>query len=160
MSWTKRQFIDEAFREIGLASYVFDLTPSELESALKRMDAMMAQWNAKGIRVGYPISSTPSEGELSTETNVPDSATQAIILGLAVQIAPGYGKIISPDTKAGAMRAYDTLLAKAAMPNEKQYPGELPVGEGNKRYGSDGRDVFFPEPIDPLQAGNDATLDY
>ena len=57
MSWTKRQFINAALEEIGLASYVFDIQPEELESALRRLDAMMADWNAKGIRIGYPLSS-------------------------------------------------------------------------------------------------------
>jgi hypothetical protein len=55
MSYTKRQFVTAAFEEIGLASYVFDLTNDELTSACKRLDAMMADWNAKGIRLSYPI---------------------------------------------------------------------------------------------------------
>jgi hypothetical protein len=54
MGYTKRQFISAAFEEIGLASYVFDLQPEQLQSALRRLDAMMADWNAKGIRLGYP----------------------------------------------------------------------------------------------------------
>ena len=40
MGWTKRQFVTQAFEEIGLASYVFDLTPEQLQSALRRLDAM------------------------------------------------------------------------------------------------------------------------
>jgi hypothetical protein len=30
VSYTKRQFVEEAFAEIGLASYVFDLTPQQI----------------------------------------------------------------------------------------------------------------------------------
>ena len=48
MGWTKRQFVAQAFEEIGLASYVFDLTPEQLQSALRRLDTMMAAWNALG----------------------------------------------------------------------------------------------------------------
>mgnify|MGYP003525752305 CR=1 FL=1 len=55
MGWTKRQFVTQAFEEIGLAAYVFDLTPEQLQSALRRLDSMMASWNAKGIRLGYQI---------------------------------------------------------------------------------------------------------
>ena len=33
MSWTKRQYIVDAFEEIGLASYVYDLQPEQLQSA-------------------------------------------------------------------------------------------------------------------------------
>lgn len=55
MGWTKRQFVTQAFEEIGLASYVFDLTPEQLDSALRRLDTMIASWNALGIRLGYPL---------------------------------------------------------------------------------------------------------
>ena len=58
MGYKKRQFISAAFEEIGLASYVFDLQPEQLQSALRRLDAMMADWNAKGIRLGYPAPRT------------------------------------------------------------------------------------------------------
>ena len=75
MGYTKRQFISAAFEEIGLASYVFDLQPEQLESALRRLDAMMADWNAKGIRLGYPLPSSPQDSSLDEETLVPDSAS-------------------------------------------------------------------------------------
>jgi hypothetical protein len=44
MGYKKRQFISAAFEEIGLASYVFDLQPEQLESALRRLDAMIADF--------------------------------------------------------------------------------------------------------------------
>ena len=44
--WTKREFITQAFEEIGLAAYVFDLTPEQLNSALRRLDAMVGGWAA------------------------------------------------------------------------------------------------------------------
>ena len=31
MGWTKRQFIEQAFDEIGLASYAFDLGPEQMQ---------------------------------------------------------------------------------------------------------------------------------
>ena len=46
MGYSKRQFVEAAFAEVGLASYVFDLQPQDLEQALRRLDAMMAEWNA------------------------------------------------------------------------------------------------------------------
>ena len=42
MGYTKRQFILAAFEEIGLAAYTFDLQPDQLESARRRLDAMIA----------------------------------------------------------------------------------------------------------------------
>jgi len=78
MGWTKRQFVTQAFEEIGLAAYVFDLTPEQLQSALNRLDSMVASWNAKVIRLGYPISSSPQSSNLDEETNVAEGATTPI----------------------------------------------------------------------------------
>jgi hypothetical protein len=88
MSYKKRQFISAAFEEIGLASYVFDLQPEQLQSALRRLDAMMADWNAKGIRLGYPLPSSPQDSDLDEDTLVPDSAYEAIICSLGHQAGP------------------------------------------------------------------------
>ena len=74
MAYTKRDIVEQAFEEIGLASYVFDLQPQQLESALRRLDAMMATWNAKGIRLGYPLPSSPADSDLDQEVGVPDNA--------------------------------------------------------------------------------------
>jgi hypothetical protein len=161
MSYTKRQYVIAAFEEIGLASYVFDLTNNELVSACTRLDAMMAQWNAKGIRLGYPIPSSPGAGiaQLDESTDVPDAANEAIILNLAIRIAPGYGKSVSPDTKISAKAAYTTLLGWTMDPTpEKQFPRTLPTGAGQKSWRYN-RDPYMPIPVDPLTTGGDGVLD-
>lgn len=160
MSWTKQQFVEEALSEIGLASYIYDnLQPEQLQRVLRRMDSIMAMWNAKGIRVGYPIPSSPENSSLDDETNVPDRANQAIILNLALQIGPGFGKVVPQETKVAAKNAYDILLSSAAQPLQKQFQSTTPRGAGNKSWGTN-RDNFFPEPVDPLQAGNDSIIEF
>ena len=159
MGWTKRQFVTQAFEEIGLAAYVFDLTPEQLEGALRRLDSMMASWNAKGIRLGYPISSSPQSGDLDQPTDVPDSSNEAIFLNLAIRIAPGFGKSLSADTKSAAKSAYDTLLSIAAMPLEQQLPGTMPAGAGNKPWRVYD-DPFLRKPVDPLLAGEDGPIEF
>jgi len=134
MGYTKRQFISAAFEEIGLASYVFDLGPEQLESALRRLDAMMADWNAKGIRLGYPLPSSPQNSSLEEETNVPDSAYEAIICSLGIRLAPSFGKIVMIETKTTAKQGYDILLQRATFPLEKQLPSTTPAGAGNKPW--------------------------
>lgn len=158
MSWTKRQFVNQAFEEIGLASYVFDLQPEQLQSALRRMDAMMAAWNAKGIRVGYPIPTSPENSDLDDETGVPDAANEAIYTNLAIRIAPSFGKAVSQEAKVSARAAYDVLLMRAAVPPEMQLPGSLPAGAGNKPWRYD--DEYIKDPSDPLMAGADSVLDF
>ena len=158
MGWTKRQFVEQAFEEIGLASYTFDLSPAQLESAMRRMDTMMATWNAKGIRLGYPIPSSPENSDLDQETNVPDSANEAIYLNLGIRLAPGYGKTVSPDTKVSARAAYEAILSKAAMPVEQQLPSTLPAGAGNKPWRYD--NPYLQDPVDPLLAGEDGEIQF
>lgn len=159
MSWTKRQFVAQAFEEIGLASYVFDLTPEQLQSALRRLDAMMASWNAKGIRLGYPLPSVPTDSDLDERTNVPDSANEAIYTNLGVRLAPSFGKAVSPDAKAIAKTTYDVLLARAAMPIEQQMPGTMPSGAGNKSWRAHDNPFLSP-PADPVLAGQDGPIDF
>ncbi len=160
MSWTKRQFINAAYEEIGLAAYVFDLQPDQLESAMRRLDSMIASWNAKGIRLGYPMPSSPEDSSLDAESNVPDSANQAVILNLAIQLAPAFGKTVSPDTKMGARDAYRGLQARFTQPIERQLPRELPLGAGNKVWRNNDNSVFVDPPVDPIEVGNDGELEF
>ena len=157
MSWTKLQFVQQAFRKAGLAAYVFDLTPDQLDSAMHDLDAMMATWNAKGIRLGYPVPTSPENATLGQETNVPDSANEAIYLNLAIRIAPDFGKMIPPEVKVSAKLAYDALLSRAAMPDEMQLPS-MPSGAGNKSWRTD--NPFLTAPVDPLLAGQDSAIDF
>jgi len=158
MGYTKRQFVTGAFEEIGLADYVFDLQPEQLQSALRRLDAMMMEWNAQGIRLGYPIASSPQDSDLDTDTFTPDSAWEAVITNLAVRIAPGYGKTVSPDTKMVAKNAYNVLLQRATFPLEKQLPETMPIGQGNKPWRWDNPYVY--PPADPVDAGPDGPIEW
>jgi hypothetical protein len=157
MSWTKRQFVEQAFDEIGLASYTFDLQPEQLQSALRRLDTMMATWNAKGIRLAYPLPSNPQDSDLDQDTEVPDSAFEAIYTNLAVRIAPSFGKQVAIEVKVAAKQAYDVLLQRATAPIEMQLPGTMPAGAGQKPWRTD--DPFIVPPQDPVQSGPEGFLD-
>jgi hypothetical protein len=158
MGYTKRQFILAAFEEIGLASYTFDLQPEQLESARRRLDAMIADWNGKGIRLGYPIPSSPEQGSIDEETNVPDSAYEAIICSLGIRLAPSYGKQVMPMTMATAKQGYDTLLQRATFPLEQQMPSTMPAGAGNKPWRVYDNPFLRP-PVNPVQVGPDGPLE-
>lgn len=158
MGYTKRQFVTAAFEEIGLADYVFDLTPEQLQSALRRLDAMMAEWNAKGLRLAYPLPSSPQDSDLDDETFVPDSAYEAVITNLAVRIAPGYGKVVSADTKMIAKDGLNTLMQRATFPLEQQLPSTMPSGAGNKPWWYD--NPFLQQPVNPVDAGPDGPLEW
>jgi len=159
MGYSKRQFVAAAFEEIGLASYVFDLQPEQLQSAMRRIDAMMADWNGKGIRLGYPLPNSPQDSDLDEPTLVPAWANDAIITNGAVRLAPGYGKVVMPETKAVAKDSYNTLLQRATMPPEQQLPATMPAGAGNKPWRVYDNPFIRP-PVDPVDAGPDGPLQF
>lgn len=159
MSYTKRQIVEDAFAEIGLAAYTFDLQPEQLQAGLRRLDSLMATWNAQGIRIGYPLPSSPGASDLDALTDVTDMAIEAIVGNLAVRIAPMFGKTVSPDTKATARRAYVALLNYAAQVPERALDHTaIPAGEGNKYWRYDA-DPFLIPAAEPIDAGKDGAID-
>lgn len=157
MAWTKRQLIEQAFEEIGMAAYVFDLSPEQLQSAMRRMDSMLSTWMTKNILLGYPVPLNPQSSDLDSDSNLPDYAVEAVCQNLSLRIAPSVGKQVSMELKASAKAAYDSLLIRAAFPNEVQYDSSLPLGAGNKTTMID--QVFVAPPNDdPLQIGSNGQL--
>lgn len=157
MGYSKRQFIAAALEEIGIGTQ-FDIQPEQEESALRQLDSMMAFWNARGVRLGYPLPGSPESSDVTAESQVPDSANLAIITNLAIRIAPSYGKTVAADTKATAKLTLDTLMARAAFPRERQYPSSLPRGAGQKPWGTDR--PFINPPEDSVDAGPDGSIDF
>jgi len=155
MSLTKRQIVEEAYGELGMSQYVFDLDVDVIQRALRRLDAMMAEWNGRGLRLAYPIPATPDESDLDELTNLPDWANEAVTLNLAVRLAPGHGKAVSPQTLAAAKSAKDAVMARLAQPTEIQITN-LPRGAGAKNRES----TFLPGPSDLLAAGADSSLEF
>ena len=155
MSYTKRQLVEAAMAEIGLASYAFDLLPEQRELALRRLDSMMAEWNSRGLRLGYPVPDSPATSDIDADSNLPDAAWEAVITNLALRMAPSYGKQVNIETKVTARHALNTILARASMPSEMKLPA-MPSGAGNKSFD----DPYLSEPADDLVAGPDTTLDF
>lgn len=150
--WTKRDLVQEAMEELGLASYVFDLQPEQLESVKRRLDVMIASWNAEGIRIGYPVGS-PTSGDLDDDSGVPDVAVEAVYLSLAVLIGPRFGKVVSETTKARAKQAKDILISRSITPPVQRMPPSMPSGAGNRRY-----QPYIQRKPDPLTDGSGGVI--
>lgn len=155
MAWTKRQLVEQAFDEIGLASYVFDISPEQMNSSLRKMDSMMAVWDSLGIRIGYTLPADAEGSDLDDDSGLQVSANQAVYTNLAILIAPSVGKVVSNETKIAASRSYAALLSLAAMPQPQQLP-VMPRGAGNKPI----LRRFTPEPCDPILAGEDGPIEF
>ena len=133
MSWTKRQIVEQALEELGLASYVFDMQPEQVESAKLKLDTMMGLWDAKDIRFGYPLGSSAKSGDLDEETHIPDYAIEAVRLNLAIRLASSFGKAVPVELKAMAKDAFETIqLAMLSNPPRVRLDPSLPRGAGHK----------------------------
>lgn len=133
MGYTKRELILAAFEEIGLASYTYDLQADQIASAGNRLDAMMAEWDKRGIHLGYPITG-PGTIDIDAQTGVPSWANQAVVTNLAIRVAPTYGRTVMPETRFAAKTAYNTVLAAMTSPPTQSMPDTMPAGAGNKPW--------------------------
>lgn len=154
--WTKFQLLDEAFGDIGLASYIFDIEAEEQEKALRQLDMMMSNWGIKGIRVGYQLSQTPDDSSINKDSGLPEYAIEAVTKALAIRLAPKYNKMPSPLLLAQAKESYNTLLTAISTIPEVQNTSILPRGTGNRYHGRMNQN-FYQE-TDDLTANN-STLD-
>jgi hypothetical protein len=162
VAWSKRQLVEQAFDELALAGYSFDLTPEEMQSALRRLDAMLGTWAAQGIQVGYVFGSTPDDSDLDQDSGLPLTAVEAVYLGLAIRTAASKGKTLAPSTTRVAKMAYDSLLAKLEgdILQQQQYRSQMPKGAGNKPWRTTSNPFLAPPDTAPLRIGDDGGLEF
>ncbi|KQP36133.1 packaged DNA stabilization gp4 family protein [Pseudorhodoferax sp. Leaf274] len=144
MSWTKRALVSEAFSELGLAGYEFDLSPEEQIGALRRLDSMVAAWEEDGIRLGYLLPTSPEDSDPDDDSGIPDTAAETVYLQLAIRIGPSFGKALNATTRKVATDGYARLLRRASVVPQMSRPRVL-AGAGN-RGRAHGR-VFLPQEI-------------
>jgi len=156
MSWTKRDIVRQAYEDIGVASYAFDISPEMETAAVRRLDAMMAQWDAKGVRLGYPVSNTADGSSVDQDTNLPSWAVEATSSNLAIRIAGTIGKQITPVLSKVAHEGWLQVVAQCSKPRERRLD-IMPAGAGNKTIQS--QYFIIPKADDKLQSSGDGTLE-
>lgn len=162
MGWSKRQLIEEAYGELALADYDFDITPEEMQAALRRLDTMMATWGSQGLQLGYLFGTTPDDSDLDQDAGIPLEAVEATYLNLAIRIAASKGKVLAGSTVRAAKFAYDALMSRvaSAQVQEQQLASGTPRGAGRKPWRTVNQ-PFVPIPnVDPLQNTTDNGLDF
>ena len=152
-TWTKGEIVGDAFAEIGLVNYIFDLDDEQLILALRKLENMMSMLRENGIDLGFPMSLSPSEPALSQESGIPNYAYSAVIKKLAIELAPTVGKMISPDLRRSADDAYTILTITANKPRPMQLPASTPAGAGNNQVGYVRDRIFLIPPEDTIQIG-------
>ncbi len=102
------------------------VTSAEGVDGLAALNDMMNEWNVDGIDVGYE-----TLDDTADEIFVDLGSIGAMKAGLAIYIAPEYGKTPSLILERRARRSKNSLRASIAI-NPSQLPDTLPVGSGNE----------------------------
>jgi hypothetical protein len=151
--WSKLDIIQQAFSEIARGAQEFDLQPEDLQTGLRKLDAMMATWGgASGVRLGFAGGN--GKGDLGVDTLVPDWAYEALYLNLAVRLCPDYGKTPSPITVQGAKKALDAVRTRTTPIGLRRISGY--AGAGSSWWGA----VSLPEENPAIAMGPDNTFDF
>lgn len=150
MGWSKRQIVGEAYAELALAGFDFDLSPEEMQAGLRRLDLLMASWDGQGIRLGYSLTLSPDDSDLDQASGLPLFAVRAAVLTLAVELAASKGKQLAMTTSRACKSAYDSMVSKLASESvgRQQLPSGMHLGAGNPQF------TAIPN-TDPLQASAD-----
>ena len=133
--WSKQQIVEEAFGELALQGFVFNIGPDEMMAALRRLDLFMATMQPKKLFLTYNLpTDAPDSSDLSDPSGLSDGEVEAAVLNLAPRIAGSFGKVLPQTSMATAKAALDTLMIAAAQPAQQQYPSTMPRGAGNKPW--------------------------
>ncbi len=127
---TRSDILAEAFEHLALAGYVFDITPEEQASALRKMDNMLGEWEGRGISLAYEPAN--GDGNLADETGTPAWATSAIAANLAIALAPSFGKTPSPELRKLARSGYNLVTVKTLTIPTNARASSTVIGAGNR----------------------------
>jgi hypothetical protein len=128
----KREIIELAFDDCGMAGYEFDRTPEEQSMALRKLNAMMYEhpWDQLGYaQPGYGV------GQAEGGSGLPDFAINAVAMYLALRIAPGMGVSLSQEQRAAMARSLTTLQSQIATIPCVHPPANTVRGSGHYRGG-------------------------
>lgn len=131
---TKAVILQMAYDELAITNGVFSVTPEDQRLSLNRLDAMMAEWEADGVALGYSYPATYGESLPANASGLQDAVVQAVATNLAVRIAPTIGKTASGETRKAANRGMNMLRVRTLTVPTMQLPSRLPKGQGNRDY--------------------------
>lgn len=125
--------IEQAYEEIKVKTLGIPLQQSYIDRAVNMLNRMMNADATRGRGLGY---TDAQKGNTGAELTVADWALDYVILGLAMKLAPGFGKQLSLETR----EAYDmaekaVLRMTTGMPSRGYFPSTLPLGAGNEGNG-------------------------
>lgn len=139
---TKRQLVEQAFSEVALNGWEFDITADEKETALTRLDALMYELSGRGVSVAYAFPTQLGGGDLDDMLGCPDTVFFALAILLAKRLCPTMGKTFSAESRVALREAERTLFVVGMTVPTVTYAPGTPIGSGNKPWAN--RYPFVP----------------
>lgn len=137
----KRDLVQLAYEECGQADYSYTIQTDEYDSALRRLNVLMAEWAGVGIDLGYNFPDY-GNGSPEDESGIPIEASQVVGLHLAARIAPTMGKTLSGETRAQMAVSLANLRAMYLTAPSMSLSRQTVRGAGN-RWGTWNRDPYY-----------------
>ena len=130
---TKNEVINNAYSQLRISGLTVDPQPGEIELALSRFEAMMAEYDGRNICLDYIFEESPT---LSASTGVDIQFNQMMETNLAIRLVPDFGKQISQDNSLAllgkqATQSLSNASARSAIVNRNIYPRRQAIGSGN-----------------------------
>lgn len=125
----KRDIIELAFDDAGLAGYEFDRTPEEQSMALRKLNAMMLEHPWSLLTYNQP---DYGAGLVEEPSGLPDKAVNTVAQYLARRIVPGMGGTLSQDALATLARSLMIMQAETATVPVMGLPARTVAGSGHR----------------------------
>uniref|UniRef100_A0A1A9VZ11 Uncharacterized protein n=1 Tax=Glossina brevipalpis TaxID=37001 RepID=A0A1A9VZ11_9MUSC len=157
---TKGDVVLFALRKCAVASNatLTDVEPQSIADGLDDLEAMMAEWRARGIDIGYRFAEDEQAVSPDDPTGVLPLFTSAVGYQLMLRVLADYGIEPTPRREATAQTAYDALLtATLTVPSLKRR-GDMPTGQGNQ-YDHFITGRYYPDKRENVNGDNAITPD-
>lgn len=132
---TKRSLIGQAYIEVALNGWEYDISPEEMDKALVRLDMLCAELALRGIDINYNAPSAVGFGDLDDDLGCPDGAFFGLAILLAKRLCPSMGKKLSMESREALDAAEKALRASARSLVPSMGLGRAtPLGTGNRTW--------------------------
>lgn len=144
----KSQIVNQALAQTEISGLTRSGSPEETSLCLSELEQMLAMWLAGGIDIGYRFSEADNP-DINDESGIPLWTVRGVVSNLAVSILEYFGKPV-PETILKKSKAGKSVIeTKTYVPHNVSYPGGMPRGQGNQKYGYN-HSSFYPKTTNPL----------
>lgn len=145
-----------AYEELRISGLTSNPTPTEVKSAVRRLDNMMLGWKNKNLCLSYIRSESYSDIDPNQDSGINDVDMFAVVANLAKNLCAMFGKACHQQTVIDAKEGYDNLFS-AVIPERESNP-YLPKGTG-RPFGNNYAQRFKFQDNDKSAPDNCETFD-